>query len=158
LGGQQLDRRQDGVQDAVEVGGEDGADRDFGLDGGGDTGIRHHEVERSGGGDPLRHRRGAADVDQARVDCRAARPAGGGDGVQALGVAAGEMEGDARRGAGFRQGAANARGCAGQQDGAELGHVGWRSVGLSVFARRGHVERHWSTSGTGLSRQKCASR
>ena len=138
LGSHGLDRRQDGVQHAVEVGGEDGAGLCRALHRlfpgpGGDAGVRHHQVEHPGRRHPRLHRRLVRYIDGLGQRGRAAGLAGVANRLQPAGIAAGQMQHHAGRGERQRERLADPGGGAGDQHGGIPWHARHHSV---VAARR----------------------
>ena len=120
-----LDYRQDCVQYAVEVDGEDGAGlfRGFSKPGAGagrNAGIGDHQIQwlaLPGLVQPLAHGGAVGDVDGPGLHQGSEAAAGRGDSLQPGSVAAGQIQPDLRSGIGSGQGRAETAGSAGNQNG-----------------------------------------
>ena len=75
---------------------------------GANAGIGNHQIKLPGASDPARHGRRITNIQHTGPHLSPARAAGAGGFFQPCGVAAREMQHHARRGAGLRQGAAQA--------------------------------------------------
>ena len=105
-------RRQGGIQDAGDIGFKKQARLRSGFRNaagtGRNAGIGNHQIKPPGARDPARHGIGIAHIHNAGQHFGAARAAGDGGFLKPRPIAARQMQHHAGRGAGFRQGAAQA--------------------------------------------------